>query len=212
MAAAATHRSRRDVGISKKLAWILRHGAPKVGLSYQYGGYLFLDDVLRLKEFAGITEKDVKEVVEGNNKRRFELMTDEPTGRVMVRASQGHSVAIDGLDLTEITDADQYPTVIHGTYFKNWEKIKREGLRRFSRNHIHFAPGELGDGDVISGMRESAEVLIYINLAKALADGYRFFISRNRVILTEGNEEGCLPPKYFSAAYQRRPRVLLPLC
>ncbi|CAL8099152.1 unnamed protein product [Calicophoron daubneyi] len=201
----------RDIIISKKLSCVLRHGAVRHGLVYQLGGYLFLDDILHLELFDGISEADVRRVVENNNKRRYELVTDTRTGRTLIRALQGHSVAIEGLTLTPITDASLYPTVIHGTYFQNWERIKKEGLKRFSRTHIHFAPGEVGDTGVISGMRSSAEVIIYVDLAKALADGYEFFISQNHVILTPGNEEGCLPPKYIIAAYQRYPRVRLPL-
>jgi len=41
-------------------------------------------------------------------------------------------------------------------------------------------------------MRKSSQILIYIDAAKAMADGIKFYISANGVILTEGNEEGFL--------------------
>ncbi|VDP90377.1 unnamed protein product [Echinostoma caproni] len=195
----------RDVMISKKLSWILRHGAQKVGLTYGVGGYLFLDDVLRLQDFSGISVEDVQRVVENNNKQRFELSVDPETGRRRIRAFQGHSVKIEGLELIPITDASEFPVVIHGTYWRNWEQIKREGLNRMNRTHIHFAPGEIGQSGVISGMRNSVDVVIYIDLAAALRDGYKFFLSSNRVILTEGDANGSLPPKYFAKVFQCRP-------
>jgi len=66
------------------------------------------------------------------------------------------------------------------------------------RNHIHFATGLLGEEGVISGMRHSCNVLIYIDLEKALKDGVKFFKSENGVVLTEGvNGEGYLPNDYF---------------
>jgi len=37
-----------------------------------------------------------------------------------------------------------------------------------NRIHIHFAPGEPGEKEVISGMRNSAEIYIYVDIAKAL--------------------------------------------
>ena len=37
-----------------------------------------------------------------------------------------------------------------------------------NRNHIHFASGLLGENGVISGMRSSCEICIYIDLEKAL--------------------------------------------
>ncbi|TPP61478.1 tRNA phosphotransferase 1 [Fasciola gigantica] len=198
----------RDVIISKKLSWILRHGAQKVGLTYGHGGFLYLDDVLRLRDFNGITEADVQRVVENNNKQRFELSVDDASGRQQIRAFQGHSVKVEGLDLIPITDASEYPLVVHGTYWRNWDRIRQGGLSRMNRTHIHFAPGEIGESGVISGMRNSVEVLIYVDLAAALRDGYRFFLSPNRVILTEGNADGYLPSKYFTKVFQCQPREL----
>jgi len=71
-------------------------------------------------------------------------------------------------DLVPILRASEIPTVIHGTYFKNWTKIKTEGLSRMNRLHIHFSPGELGDSQVISGMRSSCQLYIYIDTEKAV--------------------------------------------
>lgn len=90
--------------------------------------------------------------------------------------------------------------MVHGTYYKWWTSIKRDGLNHMSRNHIHFAKGTLDDPQVISGLREGAEILIYIDLPKALADGYKFFESENGVILTSGNHRGFLKPDYFLKA------------
>ena len=74
-----------------------------------------------------------------------------------------------GLDLTPIVDATQYPEVIHGTYLKYWNAIRLLGLSRMKRTHIHLAPGKPGETGVISGMRSSAEVIIYIDIQKAIA-------------------------------------------
>jgi hypothetical protein len=71
--------------------------------------------------------------------------------------------------LIPICHASEIPTVIHGTYFKNWTKIKTEGLSRMNRLHIHFSPGETGDSQVVSGMRSSCQLYIYIDAEKALA-------------------------------------------
>lgn len=43
-----------------------------------------------------------------------------------------------------------------------------QGLSRMARTHIHFAPGEPGADSVISGMRRSCQVVIYINIDKAI--------------------------------------------
>jgi len=62
--------------------------------------------------------------------------------------------------------------VIHGTYYRFWNAIKSNGLSRMRRNHIHFATGLPGDSQVISGMRQSAQVLIYIDVRKAIHGNY----------------------------------------
>ncbi|TKC51224.1 hypothetical protein EI555_004291, partial [Monodon monoceros] len=58
---------------------------------------------------------------------------------------------------------------------------------------------------VYSGMRPNCEVAVFINGPLALADGIPFFRSANGVILTPGNADGVLPPKYFKEALQLRP-------
>lgn len=56
-------------------------------------------------------------------------------------------------------------------------------------------PGKKG---VISGMRNSCEVVVEINIVKAITEGQiPFFISHNQVILSPGLEGGFIPPQYF---------------
>lgn len=38
-----------------------------------------------------------------------------------------------------------------------------------SRTHIHFAPGLPKESEIVSGMRTSSQIYIYVDLAKALA-------------------------------------------
>lgn len=57
-------------------------------------------------------------------------------------------------------------------------------------------------------MRESAQVLIYIDVQKALVAGFSFSLSENGVVLTEGDERGYLPPKYFLRVEDRQGRPL----
>lgn len=47
-------------------------------------------------------------------------------------------------------------------------------------------------------MRKSSQILIFIDVKTALEDGIAFFLSDNGVILTEGDQDGFLKPKYFS--------------
>ncbi|KAI5304762.1 hypothetical protein KEM56_005982 [Ascosphaera pollenicola] len=97
-------------------------------------------------------------------------------------------------------------TVVHGTFHGAWQHIlDAGGLKPMSRNHIHFATGPalrdiMPDGPdgtivknnegkpqgVISGMRKDSQILIYIDIRRALAAGIPFWISENGVVLSEG--------------------------
>lgn len=73
------------------------------------------------------------------------------------------------LDLEDITPESFVPHVVHGTYHRHWDSIRLHGLSRMNRMHIHFAPGLPGEGGVVSGMRSSCQIYIYVDLSKALA-------------------------------------------
>jgi 2'-phosphotransferase len=62
-----------------------------------------------------------------------------------------------------------------------------------SRKHIHFAKSL----DAVSGKRSDCNLLVYVDMAKAMDDGIVFYESSNGVILTEGID-GILDPKYLS--------------
>lgn len=90
----------------------------------------------------------------------------------------------------------QLENVIHGTYYKCWGIIKNIGLSRMNRVHIHFANG-LPNDNVISGMRKDVEIVIYINVNKAIEANLKFYRSPNGVILSPGDINGIIHPKYF---------------
>lgn len=44
----------REVQVSKKLSWLLRHGAEKEGLKLGEGGYISVKDVVSLRSSRGL--------------------------------------------------------------------------------------------------------------------------------------------------------------
>jgi len=155
----------------------------------------------------------IQKIVAENEKQRYKLSYESTTtgpGMVVspgseesntsgiwwIRANQGHSVQVEALELEEIKFADDLPVAVHGTSAKAWELISKEGLSRMKRNHIHLATG-LPSSGVKSGMRANSQVLIYINVVKAMSDGLVFQRSANGVILTEGDDKGFILPEYF---------------
>jgi 2'-phosphotransferase len=137
------------------------------------------------------------------------LVNPDDATQWRIRATQGHSIALgeDAGLLTAITAEKAPKAIIHGTYFSSWPAILEDGgLRPMGRTHVHFATGVPEDGEVVSGMRSSVEVLVYVNVAKALADGsgLRWWTSENGVVLTEGNEDGLVPMAVWERVVGRR--------
>ncbi|KAB0799055.1 hypothetical protein PPYR_06935 [Photinus pyralis] len=184
-----------DVRVSKRLSWLLRHGALNEGLHLSTEGFIPLQQILESKGFESVSISDIERIVLNNDKQRFTLRTSE-TGILEIKANQGHSIDVRRLELTPLTDPKKVQNVIHGTYFQFWKCIKKEGLFRGKRMHIHFSE-HLPGAKNISGIRASAEIFIYVDLAKALSQGLKFYISPNNVILSPGNEQGYVKPDYF---------------
>ncbi|KAF8200391.1 KptA family-domain-containing protein [Pholiota molesta] len=115
-----------------------------------------------------------------------------------IKARQGHSIKTVKLELKPILSVSDIPTgvAVHGTDLEAWAAIAKNGLSKMKRNHIHLAQNVPGSG-VISGIRSSAKVLIYVDVQKAIEAGIEFWLSENGVVLTEGNEKGFLLPRFF---------------
>lgn len=199
--------------LSKALSYALRHGALKLGLPLGADGFVPLGALLRLPQFRGFSEEDVQRVVATNGKQRFALRPGDPSTGPLIRANQGHSLQVPELELMPLeTPQDLPPRLVHGTFWQHWPSIRLRGLSCRGRTHIHLATGLPGDPGVISGMRPNCQVAVLIDGPRALADGIPFFRSANGVILTPGDADGFLPPKYFREALQLRPtRKPLPL-
>ena len=193
------------IKLSKSLSRALRHDAVKMGLNIGSDGRVALTELLNNRAFRGYSVADVEKVVEENNKKRFEISVVD--GVQTIRAAQGHTLkCIDDEELlTEVLDPSEIPVCVHGTYHQAMPMILASGLNRMKRNHIHMAVGVPGDDFVISGMRSSCQVTIFVDVARAMAAGVRFFGSSNGVILTKGiNDSGVLPVDFFLRVEDRK--------
>ena len=77
---------------------------------------------------------------------------DDDPSNYLIRATQGHSIAIDHENLLTPLTLETAPAVaLHGTYSKSWPLIlKSGGLRRMTRTLIHFAPAVLPGFDPVA--------------------------------------------------------------
>jgi 2'-phosphotransferase len=200
----------REIQISKAITNLLRHNAHKVGLPMDQNGWVLVSNLLSSPSISilNVTEAELCFVIVNNDKQRYAIKNKYE--EKYIRANQGHSKDLGlNLDFRRIVSVDDVPDkiAIHGTYFKAWELIKIQGLSRMTREHIHFAIALPKSEIVISGMRDTVEVLIYINLDQALADQIPFFFSENNVILSPGIND-IIPTKYFK--YVLNSNTMLP--
>lgn len=197
----------RETKVSKKLSQLLRHRVRENNLTVRTDGYVRLDDVLAAMHHLTPTADEVRAVVATCPKQRFALLTEDAVE--YIRANQGHT--IDGLDDEQMLQPLGAPALaelreaVHGTFLSSWPAIRSGGLRRMARKHVHMATDLPGESGVISGMRRSAEVLVWVDLLAAHRAGVPFFRSANSVILTPGlGDEGTVPPSCFSRVIERR--------
>ncbi|MEO3867934.1 RNA 2'-phosphotransferase [Nonomuraea sp. B12E4] len=166
---------RRMIRISKYLARHLRHDPQRIGITLDANGWVPVDVLLRAAATHGfpITPAELWQVVEGNDKRRYVL----EDGRI--RASQGHSVPVElGLPTVEPPEV-----LYHGTVGRFLAAIRREGLRRMSRQHVHLSPDRETATRV--GARRGVPVILTVGAAAMHRDGRPFWLSANGVWLTD---------------------------
>ncbi|GAA6007828.1 hypothetical protein JCM10207_004889 [Rhodosporidiobolus poonsookiae] len=202
-----------DTRWSKTLSYILRHGAAKEGLKLREDGFVRVEDLMKRPKLKGCDMETLERIVRDNAKQRFSLRP-EPTGEggkdeLWIRANQGHSIKVEALELKPVEKAEDVPVMVHGTYFRLWPAIEKEGLKVMTRNHIHCAIGLAGDNGVISGMRTNCDLFIYLDVPQLLADSIPVYTSTNNVVLTAG-VDGVVPPKYFKQVVRKNGDVLVP--
>lgn len=185
--------SKRDIRISKVLSYLLRHGALKENLHIDVEGYVKISELLQHPKLKSdkVTLDDIKKIVINNNKQRFNIKDG-----ILICANQGHSIELVKENNLKLLHSSEIPSeVFHGTTKNNLKKILDSGgLCRMKRNHLHLTTNEF---QTCSGIRCNSKILIYLDVEKCLRNGIEFYISKNNVILTRGNENGVVPVDCF---------------
>ena len=193
---------------SKTMSWLLRHH-----LTTREDGYITMEELLKNLNSKNITvsEDEVKYIVKVCPKQRFKIV--EIDGTLWIRANQGHSTDSTKSEklLTPVTDKFmEGKECIHGTSWKALQGIIEDGgISRRSRQHVHFAVGLPGDSGVISGMRQSCRVAIYVDVKKAMQNGVKFYVSDNGVLLSEGNVDGKVPIEFFTKVFDLKKKKIV---
>ena len=118
---------------------------------------------LKRPKLKGVDIDTLKRLVAENAKQRYAL-TEEPDPAnpekhiLWIRANQGHSLAVEDLEMHRIESPDECPIVVHGTFKRFWPIIQKEGLKVMNRHHVHCAAGLYGQGGVTSGELRALQI------------------------------------------------------
>ncbi|MET9350859.1 RNA 2'-phosphotransferase [Streptomyces termitum] len=173
---------RRTVKVSKYLAKHLRHQPERIGLVLDPQGWTGIDALLAATAAHGfpISRAELDHVVAANDKKRFAV----EDGRI--RASQGHTVAVD-LDLPP---AEPPAYLYHGTVGDRLPAIRAEGLRPMARHDVHLSPDRETATRV--GARRGRPVVLSVDTGAMHRAGHVFRVSANGVWLT-----AAVPPEFI---------------
>jgi putative RNA 2'-phosphotransferase len=163
--------------ISKFMSLVLRHKPEEIELVLDNEGWARVDELISQMNKKGIVvDFDViDEVVRTNDKKRFAFNED----KTRIRASQGHSIEVK-LNLQAVAPPD---ILYHGTTEKYLESIRRTGLQKQTRQHVHLS-ATIETAKAV-GSRHGKPVILIID-AKAMHDaGLEFYLSENNVWLTD---------------------------
>jgi putative RNA 2'-phosphotransferase len=162
---------------SKFLSLVLRHEPEKIGLKLDEAGWADVDELLFACRMHGLRVelRELEEIVATNEKKRFAFSDD---GR-KIRASQGHSIEV-SLGYTPQAPPAQ---LFHGTATRFLDSIRREGLRKGERHHVHLTAEEATARTV--GQRRGKPTVLLVKAEAMVGAGHAFFLSDNGVWLTD---------------------------
>src|SRR5215210_1297016 len=164
-----TRSSRNLVRLSKFLALVLRHKPEAATTTLDQEGWADVNELIQGCRSAGhmLDRATLERIVREDAKGRYAFSEDGQG----IRANQGHSVAVD-LGLAVV----QPPEVLfHGTTPAVLPSIRREGLTKRARHHVHLSP-DIPTAHAV-GSRRGRTVVLPVCAGAMHADGYAFFRS-----------------------------------
>jgi putative RNA 2'-phosphotransferase len=169
-----------DKNLSKYLSLILRHAPEQIGLNLDSEGWGNVDFIVG--KVVGLTRERLEKIVAEDNKQRYSFNKD----RTMIRANQGHSVAVD----LKLEPVEPPVWLFHGTAARNVKNIVTHGLKKMSRQHVHLSADEETAYKV--GARHGNPVVFHIPAKVMHMQGHKFYLSKNGVWLAES-----IPSEYL---------------
>lgn len=181
----------KETKISKNLSYWLRHHPEDINLYMSTEGWVDIKQLmLNASDKIMFDYNELTYVVKNNAKQRFSLDRD----MCRIRANQGHSKELcERIGLKVDSQVAVIPPAIlyHGTKTESLELIKKHGLNKMSRQHVHLSIDK-DTAEIVAGRRKGDWTILEIEAKKMHQDGHEILISENGVYLTD-----CVPVEYI---------------
>jgi len=168
---------KQNIKTSKFLSLVLRHKPETIQIKLDENGWVSVDELIEKlnKNGKDIDFEILKYIVDTNSKKRFAFNESKSK----IRASQGHSLQID-LNYKSLIPPE---TLYHGTSERFLESILKSGIEKRNRQHVHLS-SEIETALKV-GQRHGKPVILEIETEKMNMDGFKFYLSENKVWLTD---------------------------
>ena len=163
---------------SKFISLILRHRPEAAGIVLDEHGWADVQELIsgvNNSEGHTLDMETLEEIVRTDEKQRYSFNEDH----TLIRANQGHSIPVD----VELEEKVPPAVLYHGTGEKYVPSINAQGLLPKGRLYVHLSPDVETARKV--GSRHGKPVIYTIDCAGMAADGYKFYLSANKVWLTK---------------------------
>ena len=172
-----------DKETSKFISLILRHKPEAIGIQLEEHGWANVDELIEgISKTRSFDMQDLERIVAEDGKQRYSFNEDH----TLIRANQGHSIPVD----VELEEKVPPAVLYHGTGEKYVPSINAQGLLPKGRLYVHLSSDVETARKV--GSRHGKPVVYTIDCAGMAADGYKFYLSANKVWLTKA-----VPAKYL---------------
>ncbi|KAJ7623756.1 KptA family-domain-containing protein [Roridomyces roridus] len=200
-----TGRSVRDHAFfSKRLTWILRHGALELGLRIRPDGFVRASDLKNHPRFEYLGSLEFDEMF-FKDLTRYTLL--EEANVLWIRSNGHHTIKNVGVKSSRILTSQDLPEAVYPLTDAEWRTVEHHGIQRSHEDgFIHLVkpgPGE----DFARGRGSVFDLCIYLNVPKMLSEGMRLFLSGTGTktrVLTDGDENYVIPPRMFKRVVRVR--------
>lgn len=180
------------------------------GLQMRPDRFVAVRSLLEHPDIDGMNFLTLEKLVQEDGDNRYELLYEpyshslgmgEHVDQWWIRKSRSLLEPKVEHEMRRVTQPREFTLALHITGLESWPSIKRTGISRMSQPHIYLQT-QIPDYIASSAEPKEEQLLIYINLKKAMDAGIKFYAS-SAGLATPGDEAGFLRPRFFQYVYVR---------